>query len=95
MKVIDAAQVWSVCYDVPWSDGLPGLGIGMIRASFHIVGIAMVRITRLKMAVRYSIARLPSFFSMTIAMPSEPRALDGLALAIACAIFSVEKLGGL
>ena len=57
---------------MPSVASLPGLGIGIILAIFHVWGIVLVLSERLKIAVRYVSAVFPRFLSYLIFMLSGP-----------------------
>ena len=58
--------------DVPWVVSLPGLGIGIILAIFHVCGIVFVLRGRLKIAVRYVSAVTPRCLKCLIFVLSGP-----------------------
>ena len=79
-------------YEVPTEVSLPGFGIGMINADFHIAGIGQVVTERLKRAVMYSIALGPRFFKWKMLSLSGPNAQLFLQLFIALLTRSVVNV---
>ena len=67
-------------YDVPRVVSLPGLGIGLILANFHVCGIVFVLRERLNIAVRYISAVTPRCLIFMLSGPVE--------LFLACLIAS-------
>ena len=58
-------------FDVPSVASLPGLGIGIILAIFHVCGIVLVLSERLKIALRYVSAVFPSCLMFMLSGPVE------------------------
>ena len=71
---------------------MPGFGIWMINADFHITGIRQVVAERLKSVVVYSIALGPRCFKWKMLSLSGPKALLFLQLLIALITRSVVNV---
>ena len=69
-------------YEVELRAGFPGLGTGSIIAFFQIEGRLACLTDRLKISVRYLMARRPKCFKWTIEISSGPNADEFLALFI-------------
>ena len=70
-------------YEVESSAGLPGFSSGMIVDVFHIAGIELVWIDRLKIFVKYFIPEGPRYFKCRLDILSGSSALDVFAFLIA------------
>ena len=76
-------------YDVPWSEGLPGFGIGITSAVFQIAGMTASLTERLNKLVRNSIPLSPRCLRWREVKPSGPIAVKLLACLMASRVCSV------
>lgn len=76
-------------YEEPIAESFPGLGMGMIFASFHMVGMVLVLSEVLKMFVRNVIAWWPRCFRCFMLMLSGPVELLFRAFWMALSVSTV------